>query len=163
MTVAFQRDIGSQLVAMEAFQPVEVNSSAAANGTEINGYTIDRQTAGEGHSQLFLSCKVAIAAVFETTSTATETCTVTSNFQDAATTASWADYADKDGSTQVAVTLTPGNKRRCLVYDVDLSKARRYVRLQVTPDSSTAKLNDINIGGVIVFGGADVVPPTQPT
>jgi len=158
--VAFQRDVGAYLTNTVAALPVGV-LAATTSLAEVNGPAIDRRA---NTSHPFLSCKVAIP--WSATSLTTgDSFTVTANMQDAATTTSWADYDDKDGTTVQQVVSGVGTSvvtayNGVLEFDVDLSSARRYIRLQVTPlfSATTTSADAGAYGGVITFGGANILP-----
>ncbi len=153
---ARQRDSGAYLVTRNALNPVTVTAGTTADGQERNGFIIDRLA----FNDLILSCKVTLP--YNMVLSTADTGTVAANFQDSASSAStaFADYADKDGSTGVSVVrTTAGPLDSILEFDVDLSSARQFVRVQVTPTMSSTATDTLDIGGVLVFGGGDNIPP----
>lgn len=160
MNIANQRDIGAQLVAKNAVNPAVVTAGSTDDGQEVNGFIIDRQA----FADLLLSVKVAIP--YDASIVDTFTATLAANLQDSDTTAStaFADYDDKDGSTGQSVVETGTTAvtafDKILEFDVDLSSAKRYIRLQVTPTLSNGSTSSdtLDYGAVHVFGGSDQPP-----
>jgi hypothetical protein len=157
VNVAFQRDVGAYLKASNALNPATFTTTN--DDAEQTGTNIDRE-AFSNHPAL--SCKVIIP--YNASLAATETLTVVSNFQhSSASSAGWADFDDKDGSTQNSVVTTTGTTAATtpaavLTYDVDLSSAKRWVRIQITPTLSAASADTCGIAGTIVFGGENTLP-----
>lgn len=158
---SFQRDIGAYITPKNALNPVTVTAGTTADANEYEGHIIDRRS---DLDDLLLSAKVVLNydASLGTTGASL---TLASNIQHSDTTASsaFSDYDDKDGSTGASVTetrTTAGNASPSgvLAYDVDLSSAKRYVRVQATPTLSATATDTADIGGVIVFGGSDQPP-----
>ncbi len=153
---ATQLGAGAYLVTRNALNPVTITAGTTADAQERNGSIIDRLA----FNDLILSCKVALP--YNMALSTADTGTLAANFQDSDTTAStaFADYADKDGSTGVSVVrTTAGPLGSILEFDVDLSSAKQFVRVQVTPTMSSTATDTIDVGGVLIFGGGDNIPP----
>lgn len=155
-----QRDIGAYLKHENALNPVTVTAGTTADGQERNGHIIDRRA----FADILLSAKVGILYDGAIATTA-KTIIVASNLQHSLTTEStaFADYVDKTGTTGFTVTetrTTAGNgaPSDVLEYDVDLSSARRFLRIQVTPTLSSSVTDTVDLAAVITFGGADQNP-----
>lgn len=158
---AFQHDIGSLLAVEEALNPQTIGTTADAS--EKTGTIIDRQSP----NNLRFSCKAALS--YYASLAAGNTVTLKMNLQHSDTTASsdFADYDDKDGSTANSVTAgTTGSTAAqtpsgVLTADFDLGMAKRYIRLQATPTLSggSTESDDVDIAGVVIFGGGEVLPP----
>ena len=159
-SIAFQRDVGAFIVGKNALNPQTITTTG--DGSEKTGYSIDRN---DDTSDPFLSAKVIIP--YSASLAAGNTLTLKSNAQDSSSTASgWADYDDKDGSTANTATIGSTGSTAAqtlsgvLEYDLDLSSAKRYLRVQVTPtlSGSSTESDDVDLGGVMVLGGANVLP-----
>ncbi len=153
---ARQRDSGAYLVTRNALNAVVVTAGTTVSGQEVNGFIVDRLA----FNDLILSVKVAIP--FNLALSTADTGTLAARLQHSLTTAStaFADFADKDGSTNNSVvTTTAGPLDSILEFDVDLSSARQFVRVQVTPTLSSSVTDTLDYAGVLVFGGGDNIPP----
>ena len=157
---SFQHDCGAFLSAKAALNPAVVTAgSTAADGVEVDGTAIDRQSYTNPGSDMPLSCIVVVEA-YEALATA-ETATVKFNLQHAdSSTGAWADYDDKDGSTANTINLTTASGGTELQADFDLGSAKRWIRVQVTPTLSATSSDTVDYGGVVVFGGFGFDPPT---
>jgi len=156
--MAFQRDVGSLLVAKSALNPVTVTAATTADGQEINGTHIDRQAFTH---DMPLSCKV-IAEHYGSLAAA-KTATLAFNLQHAdSTTGAWTDYNDRDGTTVATVTQAATTASQTFnnvtVADYSLGAAKRWIRVQVTPTLSATATDTLDYGGVVVFGGYNVDP-----
>jgi hypothetical protein len=153
-------DIGALIKGEACLNPVIVTAGAGTDGTQVNGTVIDRLGLGE----LYFSAKVIIP-VYPNLTTGVEG-TVISNAQDSATTVStaFADFDDKDGSTVNTLTLGATDSTAAfttvseLEYDLDISTAKRYIRIQVTPSMTSTATNTLDYAGILVFGGSDTLP-----
>ena len=163
-SIAFQKDVGAFLKVLNAVNPAEVTAaSTAEDNVEVNGVTVDRISDIAG---TYLSAKVAIPYSYALSATETGTIKVTLQHSSLSS-AGWADFNDKDGSTANTATFgttgstaaQTGNGQ--LAIDVDLNSKKRYVRIQVLPNLSetgTGADDTVDYGGVWVFAGADTLP-----
>ena len=165
MSYSKMRDVGAKLKGFNAVNAATVTAGTGADGTEVNGFIYDRLTPGGTNKSLYQSAKVIIQYDGNLGADG-NSLTIASNLQHSDSTAStsFADFADIDGSTGVSVTQTRatggGNSTPSgvLEYDVDLSQAKRYVRVQLTPTLSASATDTVDYGCVMVLGGADVDP-----
>jgi hypothetical protein len=150
-------DIGAYLAGFNGLNPEQISSSAA--GSERNGFDVNRLSTAAFGTKVYRSVKVIIP--YSASLAATETATLVSNVQDGTSTAAYADYADKDGST--GNTLVIGSTASTAAqtingvfeYDVDLGGAEQYFRVQVTPTFTAATTDTLDIGCTLVFGGPE--------
>jgi hypothetical protein len=139
--------------------PALANSTATAAGTgdatEVNGITIDLQS----YVQRYQSIEFLIAC--QATLAADKTLTVVGNLQDSADGSSWSDTL----ASATLLTLTGGSggstERGVARMGYDLTKCRRYVRCQVTPDLSATGTDTSVMQGLAVLAGADEIPPGE--
>lgn len=153
-------DIGALIKGESCLNPIVVLGGDASDAVQVNGTVIDRLALGVH----YLSCKVLIPVYPNLTSGVEGV--VISNAQDSATTLStaFADFDDKDGST--VNTLTMGatdstatfNTVSQLEYDLDLSVAKQFIRIQVTASITASTVATIDYAGIIAFGGSDTLP-----
>lgn len=170
-------DIGSYIKTQTALTPAVITANAGNDNTELNGIIVNRLLSGRG---LALSAKLVIS--FVTSLTADKTLTITANAQDGENPglSDAADYAAIRASYDMAaaapptvVTLSSGNFPATVVktgaasaaagqveIDFDLSKAKQYIRAQVTFDLSHSSTDTVAYSAVWVFGGYKNLPPT---
>jgi len=158
------RDIGSYLSMVNALNAQVVTGTTATDNTEINGFAVDRELVQAGRP-VMLSAKLGVQ--YDYAFPATATLTLTGHVQHSSvSTAGWADLAFKNGSTSVAVTVgsTASTATQTgtgvLTGNVDLSGAKRYIRMQITPNWSTLTTltEDVDLGAMFVLGGYDTLP-----
>lgn len=156
------KNIGAYLKHQVALTPNTVGANSTGAGTEQTGLTIDREALT---SHPYASAKVGILCTASLG--AGETLTIAANAQDSTgSTAGWADLADIDGSTGISQVLgSTGSTAAQTVTEVvelelDLSKAKQFVRVQVTPTftSSSTTADDVDLAGVATMGGPNILP-----
>lgn len=137
-----------------------INKTATAGGTgdatEVDGAYVDRLASDHGP---FMSMKVIIT--FTTTLAAAATLTFAGNMQDATTSggSGVADYGTAFTATTVATGPSGGGTVTGTVeIDVDLSAAREFVRVQLTPNLSAANTDTAEWAATYVLFGS----PRQP-
>ncbi len=147
------KDVKSVLHSVFALQSTSVTAGGTGDNTEVNGVAIDlAQIPGSPNSVVF---ELPIRAVLG----AANTGKVTANLQDSANGSDWTDITtpaeilsltgQSGGSTETGVARL----------GFDLTKARRYIRIQATPDLSAANTDTAVLGGgVATFGGLHEVP-----
>lgn len=157
-------DIGARLKGFNALNAVVVTAGTTADGNQYDGAAYDRLSPGGTDNDLFLSAK-AIVQYDAAGVGSTDTVTIAMQWQHSSlSSAGWADITDNlhDESTAVSVTLTGTTAvstfTGVLEADLDLSLAKRYVRIQVTPTLSATATDTVDIGGVLVLGGGDQDP-----
>src|SRR3990167_932521 len=155
---AKQRDIDSHLTAVGAYNPIVLNSSVGGDEAEINGFAIDRNTIRSSGYPLQDALQAAVQYSYSLA--AAKTCTLGFNLQHStASSAGWADYDDKAGSTRQSVvigtTASTGAQtgNGTLRGNFDLTAAERYVRMQIEADFTAAATDDLDVGAMLVFDG----------
>lgn len=147
-------DIGAYIQPEFALIPVTLLSSALAStaATEVNGPAYDRFS--NTSRMMSAQCCVPVEAVL----TSGVDASIAANLQHADTTVS-TDFADFGLATSsLSWTGATGGTtvQTVLHWDVNLTMAKRYVRMQVTPTLGTTGLgSSVKYGGLITFGGAD--------
>lgn len=145
-----QHDIGAY-IASRFGAKAEAVAAGAGDNTEVNGPYF----AHEG----FLSAKLIIA--YECVLQAAATLSLAHNLQDA-TTIAGAGVADFGAVTALTVRATGdtgGSTERGVVeVDYDLTTARGFLRVQVTPDLSAGGTDTADVIAIVVLGGADTLP-----
>jgi hypothetical protein len=147
------KDISAELTARFALTSTSVTAAGAGDATEVDGATIDTLgLPGEPSSVVFY---IPVRAVLADTKTGV----LTANLQDSANGSSWADIT----TPAVVLTLlgkTGGTTETGIAkLGFDLTKARRYIRIQVTPDLNATSTDTAVVGGgLAVFGGLNEVP-----
>jgi hypothetical protein len=147
-----ERNIGAYIKASKGINPA--NTSA---GT-VNGAAIDR--AGIGGGTLFHSCVLHGACGAATGSPSAQT--VDNKLQDSADgSTGWADitgastgWADITGAALTQLTADNGEAEK----DVDLSSAKRYIRVVNTVDFTGGTSPAIPVAAEVVLGGSEQLP-----
>jgi len=140
------KDLKAVTLAAHALAVTAATAGGSGDATEVNGVTLDTAAlSARPNSVLFVvDAKATLAA--------TKSLTITANLQDSADGSNWADITDP----AVILTLTSaagGTEVGVGTLGYDLSRARRYVRIQATPDLSATGTDTASICGVAVFGG----------
>jgi len=138
-TVAGQRDIGSFLLSKAGVAPQSFSGATPANGTGF-----DRT----GYESL-------VVAVQAGATTGSPTAfSLTAKVQHSADNSTFADYSVAGTVPQVAVTAA----NTLAELDVDLSGAKQYVRVVLTPSFTGGTSPTVLGGAVAVLGGAVSLP-----
>lgn len=155
---AMQRDVDSHLTAVGAYNPIVLNSSVGGDEAEVNGFAIDRNTVRSSDYPLQNALQAAVQYSYSLA--AAKQCVLGFNLQHStATSAGWADYDAKDGSTRQTVTIgTTGSTgaqtgNGTLRANFNLASAERYVRMQVEADFTATATDDLDVGAMLVFDG----------
>lgn len=147
------RDIDSKITVRRAAANTAVTAGGAGDATQVTGVIIDRYALG-------LPSNGVVAIPFTATLAAAETLSLTwtlqhgddSGLSDAATHATGANAVVATGPGGGG-TVTGTVEAR-----ISLRGAKRYVRLQFTPDLSRANTDTAALSAVLVFAGADRLP-----
>ncbi len=153
-------DVGARIVGFNALASVTIDSGST-DGLQLNGRIYDRFPISGTGNDLFLSAKAIMD--YSATIATGESWALALQYQSSTSTASTAftDLTQIDGSTSNTVTATTATLVGVVEANLDLSQANRYVRIQITPTHSTAAtIDQVIIGGVLVFGGGDEDPAT---
>lgn len=150
MTLATTRDLHSEITVRRAAANTAATAGGAGDNTAVTGVIIDRAALGWAES-------VVVAIPFTTTLASAQTLSVSwtlqhgedSGLSDAATLATSGAAVVATGAGTVAGVVEAG---------VSLRGARRYVRLNFTPDLSAANTDTAALSAVLVFAGANRLP-----
>ena len=153
--IVLQRDVA----ALGALVRLADASSATAGGTgdatSVTGATIDRLGFGNGSPAGVMNAGVFFEAVLASAATLSIGYAV----QDSADGTNWTDY--QTATYAVVATGASGGSTAKGTFDigsVNLSSARRYVRLNYKPDLSAANTDTANFRAVGFAAGFDRVP-----
>lgn len=144
---SLSRDVKAETKVEFALTSTSLTAGGGGDNTEVDGASLNRATLG--YKPESVSFEIPLRAVLG----AGESCTLTANLQDSADGSSWADI------TTPAVILTISSSAGGTVTGVgrlgfDLSRARKYIRVQATPNLSRANTDTAVMGaGVAIFGG----------
>jgi hypothetical protein len=150
MSLMGSRDINSEIAVRRAAANTAVTAGGGGDNSAVTGVIIDRAALGWAES-------LVVAILFTTTLAAAQTLSVGWTLQhgedaglsDAATLASAGAAVVATGAGTVAGQLEAG---------VSLRGARRYVRLNFTPDLSAGATDTAALAAALVFGGANRLP-----
>lgn len=136
-------------------------AGGGGDNTAVNGSWVDRNQ-GYGMHQ---SAKLVIS--YTTALTAAQTLSFTAKLQDA-TSIGGAGAADLANDTidnfafPVTVVATgAGTVNGTVELDLNLAKAREFIRAVITPDLSNANTDTVSWQAVLLFFGADRAPITK--
>jgi hypothetical protein len=156
MSVARSHNMGAYIKAVPIFGSSAVishTSDGTPNAVEQTGRVIDRLAYG----RRYYSAKVVIPFQASSTNVNTAAISITTRVQHATSTAA-ADFAAL-GSTGVVstfgTTATSTSLVGCHIQDVNLSQARRYLRVLVTSNVAASSSGFMRFGGALLLGGAD--------
>ena len=155
---ASMQDAAALLAARYGAAGASATAGGAGDATEVDAAWIDRLG--------FASLKVAIA--FTATLAEDATLSIAANLQDApddgAGAASTGDAADFGTALAAAVVATGGTggstETGVVELDIDLSAAKRHVRVQFTPDLSAAMTDTATVAAVYLLAGSTDNPVT---
>lgn len=141
------KDLASEILPKYAIASTSATAGGSGDNAEVNGATLDVQAiAGKPNSVCFLVAATSTLA-------ATKTLKITANLQDSADGTNFTDITDP----AVILTLTGATggstETGAAKLGFDLTKARRYVRIQATPDLNATGTDTAVMTGVAVFGG----------
>lgn len=166
MSLSEQFNVGARIKSKTAIA-AQVTQTSAAAATTQDGLTIDRQESGLGH---YYSCKAVVCGQFLYAASSAHTATIASlNFQHSSDGTSWDSYSTATvpssvqwGATSAgnAVGTTAGTANNEIEQSVNLSGARRYIRVQVPAPTFTdcSSGSVLTLAAVVVFGGGDTLP-----
>ncbi len=149
----YSTDVGSLITSRVASAPVSATAGGSGDATAVTGLTIDRQALGLPQSaQIAVLCQATLAA--------TKTLSITAlKVEDSADGSTWADYMVLSAPGVVATGATGGSTESGqAAASVDLSSARRYVRVAFTPDLSATATDTATLLAAWVFGGFSSLP-----
>lgn len=141
------KDVNSTFILAYALDSTAATAGGSGDATEAAGATLDTQgLATKANSVSFL-----IGA--KTTLTAAKTLTVAARIQHSVDNSVWTDLV----ALATLLTLTATGTGSCKVGS-DLTGAKRYVRIAVTPDLSHTSTDTATVFAVAVFGGLQELP-----
>lgn len=144
------RAIGDKISVRRATANAAATAGGAGDNTAVTGVIIDRAALGWPRSAV-------VAIPWAATLAAAQTLSLAWTLQDGAA-ANLSDAATFASGASAPVATGPGSPAGQLEVNVDLTGARRYVRLNFTPDLSASGTDTAALSGVLVFGGADRLP-----
>lgn len=156
MNIVLQKDVAAlgQLVRLSA--PSAATAGGTGDATTVTGLTIDRFALGGGS----MAQDAAVGVIYEATLASGATIRFGYAIQDSADGSTWADYQTATYSAAVA-TGPNGGGAVGGVFDigsVNLTSARRYVRLNYNPDLSAGGTDTAVARAVGFFAGYDRLP-----
>lgn len=128
-----------------------LTAGGTGDNTLVKGTTLDRAALG-----LALSCVVQVAS--RAVLAASATLAVTAKLQHSATTTD-GDFTDFATVTVAGLTGGAGGTTETglSLGEIDLTMAKRYVRVTYTPDLSAASTDTAQVAALVVFAGQDRV------
>lgn len=147
-------NIGSAVSVVRASARATATAAGTGDNTAVAGVIIDRAALGWPKSAVF-------AVPFTTTLAAAATLSLAMTVQDgdASNLADAATYASRANAVVATGPGGGGTVTGTVEFDVNLQGAKRYVRLNFTPDLSAGGTDTADLGSAVaVFGGANRLP-----
>jgi len=153
--IVLQRDVASLGTPLRLSAAGSQTAGGAGDATTVTGVTVDRFSIGNGSMPLVANMAVA----YEATLASGATLSIGYAVQDSADGSTWADY--QTATYAVVATGPSGGGAKNGVFDlgsVNLSSARRYVRLNYNPDLSASGTDTAASRGFGFAAGYDRLP-----
>lgn len=141
------KDIKSETYSVYALAASNATAASTGDGTEVDGATIDKN-ALPTHAQ-----SVVFEIGMRATLTAEKTAVLTANLQDSANGSDWTDITDPAAILTLSATGTGVGR-----IGYDLTKARRYIRVQATMELNADNTDTSTMFGIAILGGLQVLP-----
>jgi hypothetical protein len=166
MSLSEQFNVGARIKGVTALA-TQITQTSNTAATTQDGLTIDRNTSG---FKRYHSAKFVVAGQFLYAASSAHTATISSlNVQHSSDGTSWDSYSTATvpsavvwGATSAgyAGLTTAGTEADAIEQSVNLTGARRYIRVQIpAPTFSDCSSGSVlSVAAVCVFGGADELP-----
>ena len=154
MNVSQSRNIGAYIKRVLAFNHLQVVAGGGADGVAQNGRGIDRSLDASGNLSLSASVGLLISAVLAGSETASAVVQIQDSDDDGSGDA-YADFGDPSAATLVS---DGADENGVLDFDIDLSGAKKWVRMEVTVTMSAGDTDTAELMGDLVMAG----PPERP-
>lgn len=159
--IVVQRNVGALVTVKNGSTSTSATAAGTGDNTVKNGISIDRLAITGNAGSMPMS---AVAAVLSDATLASgATLKVAITVQEGPDGSNWSDYA----SVATTTVLTGGSGgtsgSAAISLNVDLSSARRYVRLNHIPDLSAAGTDTALTRATWVFAGMDRLPAAAST
>lgn len=153
--IVLQRDIASLGALLRLSAGSAATAAGSGDATSVTGVTVDRMGFGNGSPAGVLNAGVAYEAVLASGATLS----IGYSIQDSADGTTFADY--QTATYAVVATGPSGGGTKVGVFDlgsVNLSSARRYVRMVYNPDLSAAGTDTASFRAIGFAAGFDRLP-----
>jgi hypothetical protein len=146
-------NIGSKIAVVRAAANTAATAGGSGDNTAVTGVIIDRAALNWPASAVF-------AVPFTTTLAATQTLSVAMTVQDGDNDAlsDAGTFATRANAVVATGPSGGGTVTGTVELDVNLTGAKRYVRLNFTPDLSASGTDTAALSGVVAFGGQRRLP-----
>jgi hypothetical protein len=153
MSTAEIENIGSKISVARATANAAATAGGSGDNTAVTGVIIDRAAFNWPQSAVF-------AVPFTSTLAAAATLSVVMTVQDGENSglSDAGTFATRANAVVATGPSGGGTVTGVVELDVNLSGAKRYVRLNFTPDLSASGTDTAALSGVAVFGGAVRLP-----
>lgn len=155
--IVTQRNIGAMGDLLRLSDQAAITAAGSGDATTVTGQTIDR----EGFAGGSLPNSAEIAVLFSATLASGKTLSVTFDVQDSPDGTNFSDYATSAALVAATGPSGGGTVRGQLEYQVNLTSARRYVRLLFVPDCSATGTDTATVIAAGFFGGFDRLAAPQ--
>lgn len=150
MSLMGARDINSEITVRRAAANTAATAAGSGDNTAVTGVIIDRAALGWADS-------VTVAIPFTATLASAQTLSVAWTLQHGED-SGLSDVATLASAGSAVVATGVGTVTGVVEAGVSLRGARRYVRLNFTPDLSAGATDTAALSAVLVFAGANRLP-----
>lgn len=153
MSIIESRNVGDTISVRRAAANTAATAGGSGDATAVTGVIIDRAALGWPQSAV-------IAIPFTATLAATATLTITDTLQhgDASNLSDVGTLSTQTAQTVATGPVGGGTVTGTYERNVSLRGAKRYVRVNFTPDLSAANTDTAALSAVLVTGGAERLP-----
>lgn len=145
-----QTDILAYTKAVRALPNGTATAAGAGDNTEVDGPTIDRRALSDrGHTAMLL-------VPYTTALASGQSLSASLQFQDSADGSNWDDLEAAQVQSQAGGG--GGTFTGVFAYRLPIRRARRYIRVQFTPNLSASGTDTAAWSGVVVIAGQQQLP-----
>lgn len=152
--IVLQRDVGSLGSLKRLSAAAAATAASTGDSTTTTGATIDRAAFSSGS----MPKSLAAAIVYDATLATGKTLSIGYAVQDSADGSTWADYQTATYAVVATGATAASVAAGELEVSVNLTSARRYVRLNSAPDLSATQTDTAVTRAVGFFAGFDRLP-----
>jgi hypothetical protein len=159
--IVLQKNVGALVTVKNGSTSTSATAAGTGDNTSKAGISIDRVNITGNAGSMPMS---AVAAVLcDATLASGNTLKVAFTIQEGPDGSNWSDYATTSATTVLTGASGGAAQSGAISLNVDLSGARRYVRLNHVPDLSASGTDTALTRGTWTFAGMDRLPAAAST
>lgn len=154
MEQVLSKNVGALITTRNASTELAWTAGGAGDNTTKTGVVIDREAIGSpGNGAPPLSAQLAV--LYEATLASGNTLTIAIGLDHSSNNSDWVEYASTAATTTATGTSGGAAQTSQMVFNVNLSSARRWIRPKFLPDLSAAGTDTAKAVAVAVLAGYD--------